>query len=119
MEEYLEEYGRTFNKRLFEFAVTLLLKRNGKPLDAIDKETVTQFIKTEGTAIKMDGSHDVPYVFNLMLSEQGTGTQDMGKAAADTKEYIDNQYGWRTRAFDEFVVKTMALGVPIYWDEML
>ena len=119
MEEYLEEYGHTFNKRLFDFAVTLLLKRNGKPVDAFDKDAVAQFLKTAETDLKMDGSHDVPYVFNLMLSEQGTGTQDVAKAAADTKEYIDNQYGWKTRPFDEFYMKTVALGVPIYWDEML
>lgn len=119
MEEYLEEYGHTFNKRLFEFAVALLLKRNGKPVDAFDKEAVAQFLKTAETNVRMDDSHDVPYVFNLMLSEQSTGAQDVAKAAADTKEYIDNQYGWKTRPFDEFYIKTVALGVPIYWDEML
>ena len=29
------------------------------------------------------------------------------------------EYGWKTRPFDEFYMKTVALGVPISWDEML
>lgn len=119
MEEYLEEYGHTFNKRLFDFAVTLLMKRNGKPVDAFDKEAVEQFLKTAETKLKVDNSHDVPYVFNLMLSEQDNVSQDVAKAAADTERYINNQYGWNTRAFDEFYIKTVALGIPIYWDEMI
>lgn len=119
MEEYLEEYGRTFNRRLFEFAVTLLRKRNGNPVDVYDKDAVEDIFKKSEMSIQMDGSHDIPYVFNLMLSEQEGGTPDVAKAAADTANYIRNQYGWESRPFDEFYIKTVALGVPIYWDEML
>lgn len=119
MEEYLEEYGHTFNKRLFDFAVKLLKKRNGNSIDGYDKEGVEEILKTAGVRLPSDGSHDATYVFNLMLSDQEGGTPDVTKAAADTERYINNPYGWRTRPFDEFYIKTVALGIPIYWDEML
>lgn len=119
MEEYLEEYGHTFNRRLFDFAVKLLRKRNGNAIDTYDKDAVTEILKTAEVKLQVDGSHDVPYVFNLMLSDQDGGTPDVAKAAADTERYIKNQYNWKTKPFDEFYIKTVAMGVPIYWDEML
>lgn len=35
------------------------------------------------------------------------------------KDYLDDRDGAKTRAFDEFYMKTVALGIPIFWDEML
>lgn len=119
MEEYLEEYGHTINRRLFEFATKLLRKRNGNEIDVYDKESVEEILKTSEVRLPSSGSHDVAYVFNLMVSEQEGGTPDVAKAAADTERYINNPYGWDTRPFDELYIKTVALGVPIYWDEML
>lgn len=119
MEEYLEEYGHTINRRLFDFAVSLLRRANGNPVDVYDKKKVEEVLTTVGVEIPSNGSHDAAYVFNLMLSEQEGGTPDVAKAAADTKRYIDNQYEWETRPFDELYIKTVALGIPVYWDEML
>ena len=41
------------------------------------------------------------------------------RLAMFVKDYVDDRDGSPTRAFDEFYIKTVALGIPVFWDEML
>lgn len=120
MEEYLEDYGFHFNKKLFEFAVSMMEDRNGQPLKAWDKEHAEQFLKANGVSVKNNMGHDAAYVLNMARADYfGSSIADEPHLALFVKDYLDDRDGASTRAFDEFYIKTVALGIPIFWDEIL
>lgn len=120
MEEYLSDYGYHLNKRLFEFAVSMMVDRNGSPLKAWDKEKTENFLKVNGITLRNNKGHDAAYVLNMARADYwGSGITDDMHLAMFVKDYLDDPDGAPSRAFDEFYIKTVALGIPIFWDEML
>ena len=120
MEEYLEQYGYHFNKRLHDYAVELMKDRNGKTINPFDKSKTAEFLKAHGVSLKNDMGHDASYVLNMGMSDfYGSSIPDETHLAIFVKDYLDDKDGSPTRAFDEFFIKTVALGIPIFWDEML
>lgn len=120
MEEYLEDYGHHFNSKLFDFATDLMRNRDGNRLSVWDKEKVSTFLKSNGVSLSRNYGHDAAYVTNMALADYwGSSIVDDAHLARFVKDYIDDRDGSDTRAFDEFWIKTVALGIPIFWDEML
>lgn len=120
MEEYLEDNGFHFNKKLFEFAVEMMEDKNGQPLKAWDKEKTNEFLKTRGISLKHNLGHDAAYVINMARADYyGSSIIDEAHLALFVKDYLDDKDGAPTRAFDEFYIKTVALGIPVFWDEMM
>lgn len=120
MEEYLEDYGYHFNKRLFEFAVDMMEDRSGQPLKPWDKQKTTEFLKALGVTLKNDKGHDAAYVLNMARADYfGSSIADEQHLALFVRDYLDDKDGSPTRAFDEFYIKTVAMGIPVFWDEML
>lgn len=120
MEEYLEDYGYHFNKRLFEFAVGMMKDRNGQRLKPWDKEKTEEFLKAHGVVLKNNLGHDAAYVVNMARADYyGSSIVEEVRLALFVKDYLDDVDGSATRAFDEFYIKTVALGIPIFWDEMV
>lgn len=120
MEEYLGDFGYHFNKRLFEFATGMMEDKNGQPLKPWDKEKTSDFLKTHGIRLENNMGHDAAYVINMARADYlGSSIIDEPHLAMFVKDYLDDRDGAKTRAFDEFYMKTVALGIPIFWDEML
>lgn len=120
MEEYLEDYGYHFNKRLFEFAVSMMEDKSGQRLKPWDKQRTDEFLKANGISVKNSMGHDAAYVVNMARADYfGSSISDEQHLALFVKDYIDDPDGAPTRAFDEFYIKSVALGIPIFWDEML
>lgn len=120
MEEYLEDYGYHFNRKLFEFAVSLMKDRSGNRLVPWDKEKTSEFLRNYGVNLKNNNGHDAALVLNMARADYlGSSITDDTHLAKFVKDYLDDIDGAETRAFDEFYIKTVALGIPIYWDEML
>lgn len=120
MEEYLSDYGYHFNKHLFEFAVGMMEDRDGEMLDPWDKKKVNEFLESQDVEIENDMGHDVAYVLNMARADYfGSSIKDDKSLALFVKDYLDDPDGAETRAFDEFWIKTVALNIPIFWDEML
>ena len=120
MEEYLERYGRHFNKKLFDFAVSMMVDRNNKKPSVWDKEASEKLIQDNGVSIKNAVGHDVAYVLNMARSDYyGSSIVEDSRLALYVKDYIDDIDGNPTRAFDEFYINCVAKGVPIFWEEML
>lgn len=120
MEEYLGDFGHHFNRKLFEFAASMMEDRTGQSLKPWDKEKTNSFLKANGVSLRNDYGHDATYVLNMMRSDcWGSSISDEQHLALSVKDYLDDIDGYETRAFDEFYMKTVALGIPIFWDEML
>ena len=120
MEEYLEQYGYHFNKRMLEFAVGMMKDRNGQSIKPFDKDKAAEFLKAHGVSLKNNVGHDAAYVLNMGMADYyGSSIPDEAHLAIFVKDYVDDKDGSPTKAFDEFFIKTVALGIPIFWDDMI
>lgn len=120
MEEYLSEYGRHFNKHLFEYATSMMVDRNKKKLPVWDKEQCNNFLRDNGVTIKNAYGHDVAYVLNMARNDYfGSSIVEDARLALYVRDYIDDVDGNPSRAFDEFYINCVGKGIPIFWDEML
>ena len=120
MEEYLSDYGYHFNKRLFEYAVGMMEDRNGQPLKSWDKEKTETTLKAYGVSLKRNVGYDAAYVINMARADYlGSSIPDDAHLALFVKDYLDDKDGAESRAFDEFYMKTVALGIPIFWEDVL
>ena len=120
MEEYIEQYGRHFNKALFEFAVGMMKDRSGRPLKVWDKDQVAAFLKGFGVQLRSSVGHDAAYVLHMARADYfGSSLPDDNRLATFVKDYLEDPDGYDTKPFDHFFMDCMAMGIPIFWDEML
>ena len=120
MEEYLEEYGYHFNQKLFRFATGMMRDRNGKPLQAWDKEKTMAFLEKNGAALEKNYGHDAAYVLNMARADYwGSSITDDVHLALFVADYLNDPDGAETKAFDHFFIDCMAKNIPIFWEEML
>ena len=119
MEEYLETYGFHFNKKLFEYAVSMMRPRSGGQFKPWDKEKTEEFLKNYGVSVKGKG-HDLAYIANMARADYyGSSITDENHLALFVSDYVTDPDGADTKAFDHFFIDSVAKGTPIFWDEML
>lgn len=120
MEEYLGDYGFHFNKKLFDFAVGMMVDRNGNKLSIWDKKKTEEVLRANGVNLENNFGHDAAYVINMARADYwGSALFDESHLALFVRDYLDDRDGAPTRAFDEFYIKTVALGIPIFWEDMI
>ena len=119
-EEYVDQYGMHFSKKLYEYAVDQMRDRNGNKLPPMTKEQVNEWFKAQGLTINNDKGWDKPYVLMMAKADyMGSSIVDDTHLAKFVKDYLDDVDGYPTRAFDEFVVKCRAQGEPLFWEDFL
>ena len=118
-EEYVDQYGCHFNKKLYEWAVSMMTDRNGNKVTAKTKEQVDAFLATYGVTLKNDKGYDAPYVHAMLMADcWGSSYKTEEQVALGVKDFLDDPDGSVTKAFDHFVVDCRAKGEPIFWDMM-
>ena len=119
-EEYIDQYGPHFNKKLYEWAVSMMTDRNGNKVPAMTKEQVDEFMRAQGVSLKNDKGHDAAYVRAMLHADcWGSSYTTDKQLALGVKDFQDDPDGSKTKAFDHFVVDCRSKGEPIFWDEML
>lgn len=69
---------------------------------------------------RSEGFYDPVFVWCMGKADYfGSSISDDMHLARFVKDYIDDPDGSKTRAFDEFYIKTIALGIDIPWQDML
>lgn len=120
MREYFSFHGRHFSKPLYEWAVKMMETRTGGSVSAVSKETFDEKMKANNASLKNDKGYDGPYVWCMASADYlGSSIADEAHLAKYVVDYLDDKDGSPTRAFDEFYAKTMALGIPIVWEEVI
>ena len=120
MREYLANHGRHFSKPLYEWAVGMMRGRNGEKINAVSKETFDERMRVNGVNLENNMGYDGPYVWCMASADYvGSSISDEMHLAKYVKDYLDDPDGAETRAFDEFYAKTMALGIPIIWEDVI
>ena len=120
MREYLSNHGRHFSKPMYEWAVSMMEDRNKGKIKSAEKDMVIEKLKTNNITVERDKGYDIPYVWAMATADyMGSSIADEIHLAKFVKDYIDDIDGAPTRAFDEFYAKTMALGIPIVWEDVI
>ena len=116
MKRYLKYYGQHFNKKLCEFAVSLM-KHGKQPLS---KERVDQLM--EQYSVKLDNNilYDYVYVANMGNNDLfGSSIIDEKHLVLYVKDVIDDEDGYDGIVFNRWYADTVATGTPIEWSDML
>lgn len=119
-EEYIDMYGCHFNKKLYEWAVSMMRDRNDKEVTPKTKEQVEQFLSSNGVTLKNNKGWDAPYVHAMLMADNwGSSYNTEEQVALGVKDFLDDPDGNPCKAFDHFVVDCRAKKEPIFWDMML
>ena len=119
-EEYTDQYGLHFNKKLYEYALSMMSGRNGNSIPKLTKEQVSEWLRNNGVNLDNDRGHDAAYVLAMGRADYfGSSITDDAHLAKFVKDYMDDPDGTDSKAFDHFVVDCRAKGEPIFWDEMM
>lgn len=120
MGAYLSNHGYHFSKPMYQWAVSMMKDRNGAKLSPVEKQVCEDALKANGVSLKRDKGYDAPYVWMMGIADYlGSSLPDEMHLALFVKDYLDDPDGAETRAFDEFYVKTVALGIPIPWEDVI
>lgn len=120
MREYMSYYGRHISKPLYEYAVSMMQTRDGGKVKPMEKDAVLEKLKANGVTIKNDKAYDVPYVWAMGMADYlGSSITDEPHLARFVMDYVDDVDGSKTRAFDELYAKTLALDIPLIWEDLM
>lgn len=125
MLDYLEAYGWHFSKKMCEYAVSKMKRKNpetGKEesLKAITKEEAEVFLKQYGINVEKAKGYDCVYV--LMMGKADylkSSVIDDAHLALFVKNYIDDVDGYDGIAFTRYYADCIGKGEPIMWEDMI
>lgn len=121
MDAYLSNHGHHFSKPMLEWAVKKMRDRNGARIQVPDRARFEEMMRANSVVIKNDkGYYDPMYVWCMGKADYlGSSIPDEMHLMLFVKDYLDDIDGSETRAFDEFYVKMLAMGVDIPWEDMI
>ena len=119
-EEYTDQFGMHFNKKLYEWAVSMMTDRNGNNMQPRTKDQIIENLRAYGVTLDNVKGHDAAYVYQMARADYyGSSITDEAHLALYVKDYLQDPDGSDTKAFDHFVVDCRAKGEPIFWDSMM
>lgn len=120
MREYFANNGHHFSKLMYEWAVSMMRDRNGAKVVAMTKAEVDEKLKAASVKVETDYGYDISYVYMMGKADfWGSSIPDDAHLAKFVKDLQDDYDGYDSRAFDEFYAKTVALGIPIPWADVI
>ena len=125
MEAYLSNFGWHFNKKMCEFAVSLMKKLNpstGKKerIEPISKEKVDELLTRYGIKLENNALYDYVYVANMGKADYlKSSIPDEAHLALYIKDTIEDPDAPDGATMRRWYATMIAAGEPIEWDEML
>lgn len=124
MDEYLSQNGWHFNKKLCEWAVSKMWKKDaaGKkiPVQVTPREALQQLFKTHNINIENNVGYDCMFVYHMAKSDfLGSSLPDEKSVAKYVKDYIDDPDGYDGLPMTRFYADCIGSGTPIMWEDML
>ena len=124
MEEYLAQNGWHFNKKLCEWAVSKMKKKN--QLNKIDKITpytkdnLDALLKANNVSIENDVGYDELYVLNMAKADyHGSSITEDVKMIKFVKDYLDDPDGYDGIALTRFYADCIGKGEMIPWEDVI
>lgn len=124
MEDYLAQNGWHFNKKLCEWAVGKMKKKN--QLNKIDKITpytkdnLEAMLKNNNINIENDIGYDALYVLNMAKADyHGSSINEELRLIRFVKDYLDDPDGYDGVALTRFYADCIGKGEAIPWEDVL
>jgi len=120
MEDYLSAYGWHFSKRMCDWAVSKMYKKDEKPITPMTKEKVEDLLKRYGIKLENDFGYDSIFVANMGVADyMGSSIEDEKHLASYIKDYIDDPDGYEGLPFTRFFADCIGSGNPINWEDVI
>lgn len=121
MINYLRYNGRHFNRKLFEFATSLMKTGKDKqPLKVITKKELDEILKVYGVKLENNTLYDYVYVANMCKADfLGSSVPDEGHLCKYVKDVIDDIDAYDGVVFNRWYADMCRSGIPIDWEEMI
>lgn len=115
MIRYLRYYGRHFNKKLCDYAVSKM-KPSYKQHSLITRESLDN-LKTS-YAIKIEGElHDDVYTANMTANDfYGSSIEDDRHLLLHVKDILEDKDGYDGIVFNRWYADMCRKGIPIDWE---
>lgn len=124
MEEYLAQNGWHFNKKLCEWAIGKMKRKNQlnkiEKITPFTKESLDTMLKTNNIIIENDVGYDALYVLNMAKADyHGSSITEDVKMIKFVKDYLDDPDGYDGIALTRFYADCIGKGEMIPWEDML
>lgn len=125
MKEYLDMYGWHFSRKMCEWAVSKMRRKNAatgkaEPVDYVDKEKVDEILKKNNIKLENDIAYDPVYVFAMARADYlKSSIVDEAHLAMFVKDYLDDEDGYPEIAFTRFYADCIGKGEVILWEEAM
>ena len=119
-QKYIKLYGPHFNKRLCEFAVSLMETENG-PITPFTKQEIEQKFAATGIKLEYNKLHDFVYVANMCKADflGDCVPNDDQHLCMFIKKVIDDPDGYNGQVFYRWLSDMEGMGISIDWEDML
>lgn len=121
MKEYLGAYGWHFSKKMCEWAVSMMKRKNpqtGKdePIEYMDKDETEEFLKKYNVVLPDVKGYDAVYLLAMVRSDFfKSAIVDEQHLALYVKDFFSDPDGYPTMAFTRFYADCIGSGTPIDW----
>lgn len=125
MRDYLRYYGRHFNKKLCEFAVSKMKVKHSSTgevvkLTVMSKETIDSLLKTYRIELKNNELYDYVYVANMCKADfLGKSVPDEQHLCKYLQDVIDDVDAYDGIVFNRWYADMCRQGIPVSWTDML
>lgn len=117
---YLMNYGKHFNKKMYEFAVKGMKDRNGNKMKPVAKEELENKLKSANITLENDVMFDASFVYCMAMSDfMGSSITDEQHILLYVKDLIDDADQADGFIFNRWYADMVNKGMPIDWGEML
>ena len=125
MERYLSYYGFHFNKKLYEFAVSNMEKRNRttgekEKLSPVQIEDFERSLRRYRVNLPENNLYDAAYLASMVDADfWGSSIEDEEHMARYIEDVLCDVDGYEGIVFSRFLADCGAKGNVIFWDRML
>lgn len=123
MVNYLRYNGPHFNKKLCQFAVSMMEKKVGSTMVKITpytKENVDQILQRNGIKLEHNQLYDHVYVANMCKADfLGSSVVDENHLAKYVKDVIDDDDAYDGIVFNRWYADMCRKGIAIDWENMI
>lgn len=123
MNEYINNYGCHFNKKLCKEAVSRMYKvTNGvkEYIKAYTKDDVNNLLEVNGVKLKRNKLYDAVYVANMGKTDfLGSSIPNENYLAKYIKDVIDDPDAEEGFIFNRFYADSVFMNNPIEWEDMI
>lgn len=124
MKEYISSYGWHFSKKMCNWAVSRMYKKdergNRTYIQELSKGYIDSLLTNYGVKLKENKGYDYVYAANMCKADfYESSIKDEEKLAYFIKDYIDDGDAYDGMPFTRFYADCIGSGTPIIWEDMI